>query len=295
MAPILYQLFNVLAPVLVVAAMGFGWAKARQPFDNMFVSSLTFNVATPMLIFSSLTKLHVDPAAVAEVALATFAVTVTLIVVGAGLLWILRIPLRPYLTPVMVPNTGNVGLPVCYLAFGDQGLALAVVVHVVSAAMQFTVGIAITSGTFSLKDLAKVPLIYAVAAAMIVVESGIELPAWIANAAALIGQLAIPLMLMGLGVSLNRLRTGDLGRSMTVTVVRLGLGFAAAWAAAVWVFGLGHVQTGVLVLQMSMPAAVFTYMMAARYNCEPEGVAGVVLVSTLIGFATMPLILLLVL
>ena len=294
MTPILYQLFNVLAPVMVVAALGFAWAKARQPFDYAFVSTLTFNIATPMLIFSSLTKLHVDPAAVGEVALATFAVTMTLIVVGAGLLWVLRIPLRPYLTPVMVPNTGNVGLPVCYLAFGDQGLALAVVVHVVSAAMQFTVGIAITSGTFSFKDFAKVPLLYAVAAACLVFETGTELPAWIANAAALIGQLAIPLMLMGLGVSLNRLRVGQIGQSLNVTAVRLGLGFAASWGAA-WILGLGHVQTGVLILQMSMPAAVFTYMMAARYNCDPEGVAGVVFMSTLIGFATMPLILLLVL
>jgi len=294
MPPILSQLFNVLAPVIVVAAIGFGWARMRQPFDNAFVSSLTFNVATPMLIFSSLTKLHVDPAAVGEVALATLAVTLTCLVVGAAALLILRIPLRPYLTPVMVPNTGNVGLPVCYLAFGDQGLALAVVVHVVAAAMQFTIGIGITSGTFSLKDFAKVPLLYAVAAAILVVETGTELPPWIANATALIGQLAIPLMLLGLGVSLNRLRVGQIGQSLSVTAVRLGTGFAASFAIA-WAFDLGQVQTGVVMLQMSMPAAVFTYLMAARYNADPEGVAGVVFVSTLIGFAMMPLVLLLVL
>ena len=294
MNPILYELFNVLAPVAIVAAVGFGWARLRLPFDTAFVSTFTFNIATPVLIFSSLTKLHVDPAAVAELALATFACSVSLIAVGTLVLKILRIPLRPFLTPVMVPNTGNMGLPVCLLAFGEQGLALAVVVHVVSAAFQFTVGIAITAGTFSLKDFAKVPLIYSVGAALIVVEGGIELPRWIANAAELIGQLAIPLMLLGLGVSLVSFRTGQIRQSLSVTATRLGLGFAAAWTAA-WAFGLGHVQTGVLVLQMSMPAAVFTYMMAARYKCEPEGVAGIVFVSTLIGFALMPLTLLLVL
>jgi predicted permease len=294
LTPILYELFNVLAPVAVVAAVGFGWAKLRLPFDTAFVSTFTFNIATPVLIFSSLTKLHVDPAAVAELALATFVSSVSLIVVGAAILKVLRVPLRPYLTPVMVPNTGNMGLPVCLLAFGEQGLALAVVVHVVSAAFQFTVGIAITAGTFSLKDFAKVPLIYSVGAALVVVEGGFELPRWIANAAELIGQLAIPLMLLGLGVSLVRFRTGQIRQSLSVTSIRLGLGFATAWMAA-WAFGLGHVQTGVLILQMSMPAAVFTYMMAARYNCEPEGVAGVVFVSTLIGFAMMPFVLLLVL
>ncbi len=290
----MYELFSVLAPVMLVAAVGFFWAKTGQPFDNAFVSAFTFNIATPLLIFSSLTKLHVDPAAVAELAAATLAASVSLIVVGAIALTLLRIPLRPYLTPVMVPNTGNVGLPICFLAFGEQGLALAVVVHVVSAAMQFTVGIAITAGTFSLKDLAKVPLLYAVAAAYAVNATGITVPRWIANATELIGQVAIPLMIVALGASLVRFRTGQVRQSLTVTAVRLGLGFALSWAA-VWVFGLGHIQTGVLVLQMSMPAAVFTYMMAARYNADPEGVAGVVFVSTLLGFAIMPLVLLLVL
>jgi hypothetical protein len=290
----MYELFSVLAPVLVVAAIGFGWAKNGQPFDNNFVSTFNFNIATPLLIFSSLTKLHVDPSAMGEMALATFTTSMSVAALGVIVLKALRIPLRPYLTPVMIPNTGNVGLPVCLLAFGEKGLAFAVVVHVVSAAIQFTLGVAITAGTFSLRDLAKVPLLYAVAAAYVVMATGVTLPPWIANAAALVGQLAIPLMLVALGASLVRFRTGQLGRSLILTAARLGLGFGAAWGV-VWLFGLDHVQTGVLVSQMSGPAAVFTYMLAARYDTDPEGVAGVVFVSTILGFAAMPLVLWMVL
>lgn len=289
-----YELFSVLAPVVIVAAVGFGWAKSGQPFDNNFVSTFNFNIATPLLIFSSLTKLHVDLASVGEVALAALVAMIAVGIVGTGLLLALKIPLKPYLAPVLNVNTGNVGLPVCFLAFGDQGLALAVVVHVVSAMIQFTVGLAVISGNFSLRSLIKVPLLYAVALAFIVVGADITVPAWIANAVSMIGQLAIPMMLIGLGVSLVKLRVTHVCRSTILALARLILGFGAAYGAA-WLFGFSRVPAGVLILQISMPTAVFTYLMAARYNADPEGVAGVVFVSTLLGFITMPLVLLLVL
>ena len=290
----LYELFSILAPVVAVAAVGFGWSKLGKPFDTEFVSALNFNIATPFLVFSTLTKLKIDPAAVGEVALAALVATIAVGIVGAALLAVFRIPLRPYLTPVISPNTGNTGLPVCYLAFGEAGLALAIAVHVVTALTQFTVGVAITAGRFSVRDVAQLPLLYAVIAAAAVIWLGIDLPPWIANTVALIGQLAIPLMLIALGASLTRLRLGQVRRSSTVAALRLGLGLAIAIAVAS-AFGLDHAQSGVMVLQLSMPAAVFSYLLAARYRADPEGVAGVVFVSTLAGFAVLPLILLYVL
>jgi len=91
-----------------------------------------------------------------------------------------------------------------------------------------------------------------------------------------------------------KLRVSAVGRSAILAALRLGLGLGAA-AFSVWLLGLAHDQAAVVLLQLSMPSAVFTYMLAARYRTEPEGVAGVVFVSTLLGFAAMPFILLLVL
>ena len=227
-------------------------------------------------------------------AAAALVATFVLGILGALLLKLLRIPLRPYLAPVLSPNTGNVGLPVCYLAFGDAGLALAVVVHGVTALIQFTVGVGITAGNLSFRDAARVPLLYALLAALLVDVSGVAVPPWIANTAALISQLAIPLMLIALGASLTRLRVGQFKRSSLLAGVRLGLGFVTAVGAAA-VFGLDRAQAGVLILQMSMPAAVFSYLLAVRYHADAEGVAGVVFLSTIVGFAVMPLILLYVL
>jgi predicted permease len=286
----LYALFSILAPVVLTAGVGFVWTKLGKPFDTDFVSTLNFNVTTPCLVFSSLTKLKLDPVAVGEVALAAVVATAILAVAGAIVLLALRIPLRPYLVPVISPNTGNTGLPVCYLAFGDAGLAFAVVAHGVTALVQFTAGVGITAGRVTYKDVLHVPLLYALAAALVVSLFEIPLPAWIANTAALIGQLAIPLMLIAMGASLTRLRVAQLGRSGTVAAIRLGLGLAAGIATAA-AFGLDHVQAGVLILQISMPAAVFSYLLAVRYKADPDGMAGAIFVSTLAGFVALPFIL----
>ncbi len=288
------DLFNILIPVVLVAATGFVWTKQGLPFDDDFVSRLNFNVATPLLIFSSLTKLRVEWSAMGEVAGAALLSIAVVAIAGAGLLMLFRIPLRPYLSPVLFANTGNTGLPVCYLAFGDKGLALAVIVHVIGASLQFTLGVAMAAGKFSLIELTRVPLLYAVAAAAIVVGFNLTLPLWITNTVTLLGQIAIPLMLLALGASLVKLKVTALGRSVLIALMRLILGLGAS-ASAVWLLGLSHDQAGVVLLQLSMPSAVFTYLLAARYRSEPEGVAGAVFVSTLLGFAALPFILLLVL
>lgn len=290
----LAALFSILGPVVAVAAIGFFWSKLGKPFDTEFVSTLNFNVTTPFLVFSSLTKLRLDPVAVGEVALAAVAATALIAAVGLILLPLLRIPLRPYLVPIISPNTGNTGLPVCYLAFGDAGLALAVVVHGITALVQFTVGVAITAGRITLRDAVQVPLLYALIAGLMVSVLDVPVPAWIANTAALIGQLAIPLMLIALGASLTKLRVGQVGRSSAIAVIRLVIGLAAGIAVAA-LFSLDDAQAGVLILQISMPAAVFSYLLAARYGAEPEGMAGAVFVSTLLGFAALPFVLLYVL
>jgi predicted permease len=102
--------------------------------------------------------------------------------------------------------------------------------------------------------------------------------------------LTIPLMLLTLGVSLARLRVPRFSRSLLVALARMGLGFGAGLAVA-HVFGLDGVARGVLILDASMPVAVFNYLLAERYDRAPDEVAGAVVVSTLLSFGTLPLLL----
>jgi predicted permease len=160
--------------------------------------------------------------------------------------------------------------------------------------LQFTVGVGIAAGTVSPRRLLQIPLLYAVAISLLLMATGTELPGWIANTIELLGGLTIPLMLIALGVSLARLRVASLKLSLAIALVRLILGFGVGMGVS-WAFGMTGMIAGVLVLQSSMPVAVFNYLFAQVYRRAPEEIAGSVVLSTFLSFASLPLLLLLVL
>ena len=96
-------------------------------------------------------------------------------------------------------------------------------------------------------------------------------------------------MLIALGVSLSRLKVADVKRALVLSVLRLGGGFAIGVALAT-AFDLEGAVRGVLILQCAMPAAVLNYILAARYGREEEAIAGVIVASTAISFATLPVL-----
>jgi predicted permease len=288
------ELAAIIAPIFVCAGIGFAWARLRRPFESEFVTALVTTVGAPFLVFSSLTRLPLELAAVAEMAGAALLAFVGFALFGIAALKAARLSLRSYLPALMFPNAGNMGLPLCLFAFGEPGLALAIVFFAVSSMLQFTVGVGIAAGSADPRRLLRLPLIYAVAAALAVMATGAPVPAWLANTAELIGGLTIPLMLFALGVSLARLQIGSLRRSLALSLVRIlggvALGFGIGWA-----LGLSDAARGVLAIQSAMPVAVFNYLFAQLYRREPAEVAGMIVLSTLISFATLPALLLLVL
>ena len=135
------------------------------------------------------------------------------------------------------------------------------------------------------------PLVHAVALALLLQAFGIDLPRWAANTTNLLGDCAVPLMLLSLGVALARLRIAGMGRALAMSALRLGLGFGVGVLVAA-AMGLEGTIRGVVMLESAMPVAVFNYLWAVRYDTAPEEVAGMVLGSTLLSFVTLPLLLL---
>jgi len=88
---------------------------------------------------------------------------------------------------------------------------------------------------------------------------------------------------------LQQLKIGDLGKSLVLALIRLLMGFGVGLALAE-VFGFEGAMKGVLVLQSTLPVAVFNYLFAARYKTDPETVAGAVVLSTVMSFATLPVL-----
>lgn len=284
------DLFAIIAPVFICAGIGFIWSKQGRYYDVDFVTALMTNIGTPCLVFYTLTTTGLDINAFFSSAINAAAAITGFAIIGGVILKLVRVDIRTFLPAMMFSNSGNMGLPLCMLAFGEPGLVLAIVFFTVSAFTQFTVGMMISSGTVAISGLVRVPILYAVFAALVFLVFEIQTPPVIANTTKILGGITIPMMLITLGVSLARLRVSALPRSIALSLLRLIMGFGVGLGVSA-LLGLEGLERGILVLQSSMPVAVFNYLFAQRYTRAPEEVAGLVFISTAISFATLPLLL----
>ena len=283
-------LLDVVTPVAVCAAVGFVWAKKKQPFNSEMVTRLVSNVGGPSLVFSTLVNVDIGGGLFMEMALAAFVTTVFFFAIGWAILKLTGLPIRTYLNPIAFANTGNMGLPLCLLAFGEEGLALGIAYFVVNVILLLTVGIAVASNEYNFRDVVKRPFIYALIAAGVFVVGEIEVPKAVMSTTKLLGNFSIPLMLITLGYSLATLQIVSAKRAAFISFCRLGVGIPVGFGSAM-LFGFTGAAYGTLVLMCSMPVAVITFLLAESYGADGKAVAGAVIISTLASFAVMPALL----
>ena len=191
-------------------------------------------------------------------------------------------------------NTGNMGLAVCLFAYGESGLALAMVMFAISAGLSFSIGVWIVAKEARATEALRQPIFYACALGILFAWQGWTLPSWLMSGIGLVGQIGIPLMLITLGVSVSLLKVGDIGRAAALSLSKVVICGAAA-LVVVAALGLEGTVRGVLILQMVMPAGITTYIIAQRYGADPQAVAGLVVVSTVMSIAVIPAVLVFVL
>ncbi|MDX1781026.1 MAG: AEC family transporter [Thalassovita sp.] len=287
---LVFTVLEITAPVFLLAAIGFGWVKAGIDYQVRFVTQLAMTLSVPCLIFTALMKTEIDPQALTKLSLAAVAAYGAVSVAAFLMVRIGGLDLRTYLAPIIFGNTGNLGLPLAMFAFGEVGLGYAVVVFAIMAIWSFTFGIWLVAGGGSLIKVVKEPLVGATVLGGIFLWQGWETPVFLTNALELIGQMAIPLMLITLGVAVARMHPAQINRAVWISLVKLVLCFAIAWAVGRW-FELDKVAFAVLVIQVSTPVAVTSYLLAEKYGADSESVAGLVVVSTLISVLAIPLML----
>lgn len=289
----LHELFAILAPIMISTGLGYAWGKSGTEFPTDFISRMVMYIGTPCLIIGVMAKVEVQPAVMGDVALATAVVMTAMGLIGWFWLRSLNLSVATYLPPLIFPNNGNMGLPLCLFAFGQTGLALALGSFMVMMVATFTVGLLLVAdGNWRerLLSVAKQPVIYSMAIAVILLVTHTDLPRWLSNTVDLLGGIAIPLMTIALGVSLATLKIQFLSRSIAFSVARVFGGLLLGYIVC-QLMGLTGESRAVVLLQSAMPIAVFNYLLALRYNRQPEEVAAMVLVSTLIAFAGLPFLL----
>lgn len=285
-----YEIFTIMAPILSCSGLGYLWARKGYSFDAEFVSRLVLNIGAPCLMLSTLSSVELDFDAFKRTALACVLISLAMAAAGYLVPRMMGRDVRAYMPSFVFLNSGNIGLPVCMLAYGDEGLALALSFFMVLSLAHFPVGTLLAGGKDAggLTGVAKMPIFYAVGLAIVMLWQGWSLPAPVANSVSIIGGFSIPLMLIALGVSLQRLKIREMSDALIFSLWRLGGGFVVGWLISE-LLGMEGIEQGVVILQSSMPVAVFNYLFAERYQRAPEAVAGMVVMSTLLSFGTIPL------
>ncbi len=283
------EIINIIAPVFIVAGIGFFLEYRGVGFQAETLSRLAMLIGTPSLVFSSLTGTTLpDDSLLRIVAITTVAVLIGGALAYAAIL-ILRLPVRTFLSSLSLPNAGNAGLPIVFFAFAEPGLTIGAAFFFTIALVQYTVVPAIVTGDPGLRKLLKEPLVWSLVAVIAFRVTDVPIPTIVADTTALLGGLMIPVMLILLGGALARLKVSDIGWSALLAFVRLTVGVATG-LILVTLFNLSGVEAGAIFLLSAMPSALITYVIAEHYGRDPERVAGLVVSSTVLNFACLPVL-----
>lgn len=282
-------ILGLLAPVFLLAACGALWSRLGFAFDVSFATQLVMLLAGPALVFITLAEVKLPARDLGAIAVAALIGHGVLALAAALALRIAELPTRVHLAPMVFGNTGNVGLPVAFFALGPDGLAAAVVVFTVSTLLVLSGGVWAMSGRAAPVAIFEQPIVYAAVFGALAAVLAAPIPSWLGASFTLAGQIAIPLMLLTLGVAVARLALVDTPLMVALAVGRLALS-GLSGVAAVEIVGLEGIARDAVILQFLTPAAVMTYVLAQREgaHAQPQKVAAAVLVSTLVAFVALP-------
>ncbi len=282
----LLRIVSILFPLFAITAVGFFVGRRAKP-DLAHANKLNMDVFVPALVFGALANKSFHITEFLPLLFATLAV-----VIGSGLLgWAaakaLGIAPKTLVPPIMFNNCGNLGLPLAVLAFGEQALAPAVVMFMVSNLLHFSFGAWLLDHHIKLASVWKVPSVLATAAGLAVGIAGVEVwpPAMLAIR--MLGDISIPLMLFALGVRLTESRIGEIRLGLMGAVLRPLIGMALA-AGVMLLVPLPERERALLLVFGALPPAVLNYIFAERYHQEPEKVASIVLIGNVAALAFLP-------
>jgi len=287
---IFFTVLEVVTPVFLLAAIGYFWVKLGFEYRVEFVTRLAMTLAVPALVFTSLTQNTINPKFLTEMIIVVCMAYAVVSVLALIFTFIFKLDLRTFLMPLISGNTGNLGLPLCFLAFGKDGLGYAVIVFAFTSIVAFTFGLWVVSGTRSFKQPLKEPLVPATILGLLFMFYGWEIPKILTNSLNLISQMAIPLMLITLGVAVARLKTQLAFKTLGISISKIMIGTIAGITVG-YQFSIPYEAFAVLIIQMSMPVAVTSYLLAEKYGANSEAVAGLVVMSTFLTTFATPVVL----
>ena len=280
------SLLETVGPVFSIVLLGW-WLAGRSRMDLPTLSNLALMVTSPALMFSVLGNADVDFESWGVLVAGTLWIALGTAVLATLYLWFDGSGRRGLLLPAIFWNAGNLTLPLARLAYGDAGLEAAAVIFVTVAILNSTVGLWIAKGENGLSEIVRMPLVYGSVGGLTLAISGQTLPRLIMEPIEMLGAMAIPLLLINLGIHLRNLALRDVRHTVVVVAIRM-VGGATCAVLFITLFGVSGVERKVLLLASIMPAAIINVIIAQRYSTDPSLVASAVTLGTLISLVTIP-------
>ena len=283
----LLRIFSIIFPVFAIAAIGYLYGRYKRP-DMALANQLNMDLFVPALVFGALSSKSFDLGAYKALAIGG-----ALVILGSGLLaapfarW-LKVDYRTFVPPMMFNNSGNMGLPLALLAFGDSALPAAIVLFIVEMALHFSLGAYILDHRTRLTRMLRIPVIVATLLGLGFSASGLVMPGPLHTVIKMLGDIAIPLLLFSLGVRLTQVSFKDWHLGLWGAVLCPLTGLAMVWVVAPWLH-LPPQQRSLLIIFGALPPAVLNYIVAEQYRQEPEKVASIVMLANLGSLVAMPL------
>ncbi len=286
------KLFEVLFPVFFVVGIGYYLGKTNPKIDTTFITSFAANIGTPAMVIYAITSTGINFEIFRDyfwyylLAISLFAL------VGIITLHLLKIKdIVRELPPLIFPNTGNMGLPICMFAYGSKGLGVSASITSLIILCHFTLGVFLADRKFNLNVILKNPPFYAIIFSAIMLFYGIKMPLFVVNTTEWLMYVTIFLILMSLGIALTRLKVFSLSNALISSFTRMIIGPAIGFFL-IFIFDLEGFAAGVLLIQCSMPSAVLNYLVGSIYSPKKivDSIASTIVVSTLISFVTIPIV-----
>jgi len=285
------KLIDVLTPVFFVIGVGYYLGRKNPEINTDFITTFAGNVGTPAMIFYTITTTGVTLSVFTEYFIYALIIIGGFSLVGILFLLLLKKDFISELPPLILPNTGNMGIPICLFAYGTAGLGVASAIASVIILLHFTLGVLLAKKSFSFEILIKNMPIYGIIVSVIFLYFEWDVPGYLENTTFLLTYATIFLVLMSLGIALSRLKVVSWTHASILGAVRVIIGPLIGFGLIKFL-NLNGFAAGVLLIQSCMPSAVLTYLVGSMYSDRKvvDSVASVIVTSTVMSFITIPIV-----
>ena len=284
------KLFEVIFPVFFVIGVGYYLGKKNPKFDTNFITNFAGNIGTPAMIFYTVTTTGITLSVFTHYFIYALIMIGGFAIIGLITLFILKKDLSMELPSLILPNTGNMGIPICLFAYGELGMGIAASISSLVVLLHFTLNIFLAKRAFDFQTIFKSPAFYAIIITVLLLYFEQPVPQFVMNTVMLLAYGMIVMILMSLGVALTQMKVFSFKDALITSTGRVIIGPIIGFVV-IKIFNLSGVSAGVVLIQSSMPSAILCYLVASMYSPKEivDNISSTIVVSTIMSLITIPI------